>query len=251
MAIAAELVALLHEALLDAWALLQPVDCLGCGRADRALCPACRRAIRPVAARPVRCDAPVGVPVWVAADYAGTIRAAVLALKEHGRADAARTLGPILLVAVRAAATHAVGGSLELARVPTTRRALLRRGLDPIGELLRAVGLRESRVLRPVRTWRAGAQKARDRRGRLAADRGRFRARGRLEGRAFLLVDDVVTTGATLLAAVRAIEAGGGRVLACAALAAPELDRRGWPEQARWSSLGIASASAESSTPGS
>jgi len=248
MPVLPELIAMLREALLDAWALLQPVDCLGCGRPDRAVCPDCRLAIRALAPRPVRCDAPLPIPVWVAADHAGPVRAAVLALKEHGRVDAARLLAPILRTAIRAAAeASALGRPLELVRVPTTRRALLRRGLDPLGELLRAAGLRDSRVLRARRGWRAGAQKARDRRARLAADRGRFRARGALAGRAFLLVDDVVTTGATLAAAVRAIESAGGRVVAAAALTAPGLARRSRPAPAPGSRLGVSSGSARSS----
>ena len=249
--VAAEVLAVAREALLDAWALIQPVDCLGCGVPDRAICPACRTAIQPVNARRIRCDAPLAVPVWTAGDYAGPARAAILALKEHGRVDAARVLAPTLRSAVRAAAEHAAGERIaereagpgatsgdadgrsepedrspELARVPTTRRALVRRRLDPLAELLRAAGLPVADVLRPTRQWRAGSQKTRDRRGRLAGDRGRFRARTALAGRAFLLVDDVATTGATFAAAVGAIEEAGGRVVACVALAAPDLARR-------------------------
>ncbi len=205
---------------------MQPVECLGCGLPDRALCPACRVAIRPARARPVRCDAPLAVAVWTAADYAGPVREAILSLKEHGRVDAAKPLAPLLAAAI-ASAAHAGGGRLELVRVPTTRRALLRRGHDPLGELLRAARLPSSSVLRPVATWRATAQKTKGRGGRLQGDHGRFRARADLRGRRFLLLDDVVTTGATLAAAASAIVSAGGEVVGCAALAAPDLARRG------------------------
>jgi len=238
--------AALREALLDAWALLQPIDCLGCGAPDRACCRECRAAIRPVAAVRVRCDADPGVPVWCAADYTGPVRGAVLALKEAGRVDAARVLAPLLRAAVAgavaaaaevAARPVAVGSDIrpaaadssrrvELVRVPTTRRALARRGHDPLALIVARARLPSSRILAPRHTWAAGEQKQRGRAGRLAAQVDRFRARGNLLGRAFLLVDDVATTGATLTAACRAIRAAGGEVLGCAVVAAPDLVRR-------------------------
>ena len=227
--------AIVREALLDAWALLQPIDCLGCGAPDRACCASCRDAIRAGAPVVVRCDADPGAPVWCAADYAGAVRGAVLSLKEAGRVDAARPLAPLLRAAVVAAlragadAHRAPPGSwrVELVPIPTTRRALARRGHDPLRCIVARARLPSSRVLAPVRTWTSGEQKRRGRAGRLAARTGRFRARGRLDGRAFLLVDDLATTGATLAAACDAVRAAGGVVIGCAVVAAPDLTRRG------------------------
>lgn len=224
---AAAALVIVREALLDAWALVQPIECLGCGALDRAICRECRSALRAVEPRVVRCDAGVPVPVWVAADYAGPVRSAILALKEHGRLDAARALSPALLAAVDAAARSAAAPQgLELARIPTTRLALARRGLDPVDEVLRAARLPSATPLRAVRQWRAGEQKQRDRVGRLAAASGRYRSRRHLHDRRLILVDDVVTTGATLAAAVAAVREAGGEVLACAAIAAPDLRAR-------------------------
>ena len=215
--------AAVREAVLDAWAVVQPVECLGCGRPDRSLCADCSPALAPGRPWPVRCAAPVGAPVWAAADYEGPVRGAILALKNDGRTDAARPLARLVTAALGAALAGATPG-IELAPVPSRAAALRRRGLDPVRELLLAARLPASRVLVARRS--ALPQKALDRAGRLAAQ-GRFRARRQLDGRRFVLVDDVVTTGATLADCAAAIRAAGGAVVAAVAACAPDWDSRG------------------------
>jgi predicted amidophosphoribosyltransferase len=72
-------------------------------------------------------------------------------------------------------------------------------------------------VLAPAR--RSAEQKALSIRARAANREGSLRAVRRLDGRRFLLVDDVLTTGATLGEAARALRAAGGSVVGAATLA--------------------------------
>jgi len=161
--------------------------------------------------------------VWAAADYAGATRGAILALKDDARSDAIRPLARCLLSAVSAALEgHAPG--VELVAVPTTAAALRRRGHDPVRSIIAQAGLPNSRVLRARRG--VGSQKSLGRAGRLAAAALRFTARGDLVGRRFVIVDDVVTTGATLTGCAAAIRAAGGEVVAVAAICAPDFQHR-------------------------
>ncbi|WP_317231878.1 phosphoribosyltransferase family protein, partial [Clavibacter capsici] len=112
--------------------------------------------------------------------------------------------------------------------VPSPRSALRRRGYAPVGVLLARARIRPLRGpgipgLRrnPLRSTRRPADQA----GLGVAARaanvdGCLAARGDLAGRRVVVVDDVLTTGATLRETCRAVRAAGGEVVACAVLAA-------------------------------
>lgn len=207
------------EALLDAWAVVMPTDCSGCGRPDRSLCPACRTALRPA----VHCADRRGVPVWSALDYSGAVRQVIAAYKDGGRTDAAGALAASLRCAVVAALAAAPTSDedgrsgIHLVTVPSTRRAWRQRGFHPVELLLLRGGLKPTRVLRAVRetTDQVGldsGERGSNKRGSLAAVRA-------LDGLRALVVDDILTTGATVLEARRAVLEAGGEVVGVATLA--------------------------------
>ena len=210
---------LLRGALLDAWSVLMPVSCAGCGAPDRGLCAVCRAELE---ARPELHSLPDGTPVLSALRYAGTVRSTIVAFKEGGRTDIASALAAPLAAALGAAwqegGSRASGGTLELVTVPTSRAAWRRRGYDPVALLVRKAGLRPARrALVQVRSHEDQKRLDRQARGRNLV--GAFRARHQLTGRAVILVDDVLTTGATLTEAARAIRANGGMVVSVVTLA--------------------------------
>jgi predicted amidophosphoribosyltransferase len=191
--------------------LLLPRLCAGCELPGAVLCRRCATLLTvPHLAQPRRF--PAGFPPTVAAGaYAGSVRPAVNAFKERGRAELARPLGAALALAVAGvlAGLPAVPGPVWLVPVPSGRAALRARGRDHVRELtgravaeLRAAGVpaSEARLLR-----RAG--RARDSAGLSAAQRranlaGTFALRRELPPRppgvVLVVVDDVVTSGATL-----------------------------------------------------
>ncbi|MEZ0068345.1 putative amidophosphoribosyltransferase [Streptacidiphilus sp. MAP12-20] len=221
----------LLDATLD---LLLPASCVGCGLGHAQLCGPCRallEAAEPHRARPAH--PPPGLPeVYAALPYGGEVRQALLAHKERGALRLAPPLGRALAGAVRAAVPVEPGCArpLLLVPMPSAAHATRARGHDPTTRLARAAagalrGARiPARVVPALRHVRAVADQAgldaaarrRNLRGALGVDR-----RGRdLRSGHVLLVDDLVTTGASLAEAARALSEAGADVLAAAVVAA-------------------------------
>ncbi|WP_194235802.1 ComF family protein [Streptomyces sp. CB01881] len=216
--------------LLD---VLLPARCAGCGADRTQLCAACRSAL--ATARP----GPSALP-WVhaAAPYADPVRQLLLAHKERGALRLAGPLGEALARAVRSSLGPRAGlAPLLLVPMPSARAAVRARGHDPTLRLagaaarsLRRAGV-DARAASLLRHTRPVADQA----GLTAAERRRNlhgaltvlpRADCRLTGRQPVLVDDLVTTGASLAEAARALAAAGLPPKAAATVAAAVPHRR-------------------------
>lgn len=227
-----------RSASLSALALLMPTACVGCGERDRALCPTCSGALDPPGGRSVALSIErspdAALAVWATMPYGGVVSAALSALKERGRTDVAGALGRALAVAVQDARAAVapllpVGATLALVPAPSSPAAHRLRGYHPVNLMLRAAerGRRPRDrlgIVPALRVARPTADQAGlDVRARQANLSGSLRVRrkfpARLDGRFFLLIDDVVTTGSTLCECRRALEDAGGTVMGAATLA--------------------------------
>jgi len=208
--------AAIRGAVLDAWAVLMPVECAGCGVNDRAVCSDCSPLIQPdVTPRSL----PSGLTVFTALRYEHEVRRMIIEMKEQNRTDVAHALARPLGAAVSRGLALGARDDLpvEVLAVPPSRSGYRQRGYDPISLMLRHGGLRPARALVPARA--TAHQKSLGLAERAANARDSLRARGSLAGRRFLVVDDVLTTGATIEEAVRATRAAGGDVVGAATLA--------------------------------
>ena len=192
--------------------------CAACGSTALGLCADCSAAIRP-RPRIVR-DRPCLVAA--AGEYDGALRSAVIAWKERGRFTVEPPLAHLLAVAVLALD---VDGPLAIVPIPSRPDRRRARGADVVTDLAR----RSAKLLRSVEVDAAVvpslvfARRVRDQAGLSAAARaenmrGSFAAMRR-PAAPIVLVDDIVTTGATLAEAVRAFQMLGVAVAGAAVIA--------------------------------
>ncbi|MBN6052645.1 ComF family protein, partial [Nonomuraea sp. RK-328] len=242
-------------AVLD---VLLPRPCVGCGAAGAPLCDACLAPlVAPASRTPV--PRPAGLPAcWSAAWYEGPLRRAVIAYKERAQTGLATPLAALLALTV--ASALAAGrppaspfvGPFAIVPVPSARRALRSRGHDPMGRLAERAVHALRRLGHPAVLWRAltPARRVADQAGLGAAERAAnlagslrvaMRAPGpratapkpapaalhdhgmdkfRTPGVPVVLVDDLVTTGATLAEAARTLGEWGADVVCAATVAA-------------------------------
>lgn len=194
-------------------ALLLAAECPGCDRPGALLCEDCAGELAP---RPVTRRTPGGVPVRAALRFDGVAARCIRRVKEDGQTMLARPLGDAL-----GAVLPEPAGCLV--PVPTSRAAFRRRGYSVPELLLRRAGAVPSRLLLPGRATgdqRAlgAVERALNVRGSMRV--GRARSAVRSGEPAVVIVDDVVTTGATIDEAARVLAGAGLHVEGAIALAA-------------------------------
>lgn len=229
-----------------------------CGRDGTWLCDPCRGLL---AAAPQRvdscCDAlqllhrarvleedpahPAGVehasllPVLALGEHAGALQHLTLAWKNGGMAHLTGPIAAGMLASVEQLSARA--GPLRsppddpaappcLVAVPSRRAARVRRGEDHIHALVREMARRGAgealRLAAAPSTAQTGATARERRTRRIRLSRS---ARARVGGRRVVIIDDVVTTGATLRGMHEALTGAGAEVLGAAVIGSARLPR--------------------------
>jgi ComF family protein len=208
--------------------LVAPYDCLGCGAEGSLLCAACRAGLTAAVARCYKCHAaspgfatcPICRPVsplrvvWPAVKYRESAKDLIWKLKfGRGQAAAAEAAG-IICQQLGPRRRKLSAASIIITHAPTATSRVRQRGYDQAQlialSLSRELELPYHRLLaRRGHQEQIGASKAQ----RALQLSGAFYAvhPSRIRGAHVIVVDDVITTGATLEAAATALLAAGAR----------------------------------------
>ncbi|QAU52925.1 DNA utilization protein GntX [Corynebacterium pelargi] len=153
------------------------------------------------------------VPVYSLGAYGGVRCAMILGMKERGRMDMCAVFGAVLAAAVGTLeAQGRVPEGVCLVPAPTTASNERARGGDPVFLSCKASGIPSAQLLRHTKTVRDSAG--------LSAVQRRINISGAVQllgtvDAPVLLVDDVITTGATLSTSVAVLQSAGVKVSAC------------------------------------
>ena len=214
--------------------------CLGCAAPGRVLCPCCAATLPRNGALAWPTPAPPGLArPFAAGSYDGLLQALVTQHKEGGVLALADPLGRVLADVVHTALPDALGRPaspgtppVALVPVPSRRPVVRRRGHDPLLRVARAAAarLRRHGVDAGVRQLLASVAPVRDQATLDAVARSinlartmharRDSRRGLDPATVVVVVDDVLTTGATAREAQRALEEAELNVGAIAVVAA-------------------------------
>jgi ComF family protein len=190
-------------------AFLAPYECLGCTMEGYLLCPACIQQLPPAPPLP---RPNLVAAIFTGTVYGGTAKELVARLKFSGAQAAVRPITDRLLPLLPAE------DDILIMPVPTAVRRVRSRGYDQARliarELSRRSGLAyENCLVRDGHTHQVGA--SREQRLRQLAGAFRVKDPRSVRGRRILLVDDVMTTGATMERAALVLrKAGADRVSA-------------------------------------
>lgn len=216
--------------LLDSLiSVLAPHICLGCGTEGRLLCRDCQAKLPPLPERCYRCRRLMSgwrtcascrsssnlYVVQVRSTYEGTAKTLVWQLKFQAAQSAARDIAACL-------APLLITTNQLIVPVPTATRRARQRGYDQAKLIAQALASQTGMdyadcLRRQGQAHQVGASRA----VRLRQLTGNFRVVQPLAGQQILLVDDVVTTGATLEAAAAVCRGAGARRVSAIVFAQP------------------------------
>lgn len=207
--------------------LMAPRCCALCARAlgaeRRLVCSACCPVEAPHSGLHTSSE---GLPVWAIGSYVDPLSGAIRSLKYARRADLAAPLAEQLY----AVAPQDFGAHVAVVPVPLHPFRLCERGYNQAGLLAQRLARLWGAQYQPrllCRTVQRGRQAELGRAERLQNLSHTMRAAPRTHERSVVLIDDVLTTGATLHEARRALDEAGAHVIAACvlAIADKELER--------------------------
>jgi ComF family protein len=211
--------------------IIAPHECIGCGAEGAVLCPECQKTTKTVPSRCFNCLQPTkGYSVcavckevlhmdsaWVCGVYDGLLKQAIGNYKFHGKRSAAKDLANMLLATLPPTKSDVI-----VVHIPTATSRVRLRGFDHALLLAKKLAYSKGLVhMSALRRTSQARQLGLKRRQRIANMQGVFVVPRPLsiQNAHILLVDDVVTTGASLSEAAKVLKYAGARRVDCVVIA--------------------------------
>lgn len=204
-------------------------SCAGCDSPGIVLCRACRDELTPNPQLRRSLDlselsANLLIPVASSLDYQGAVRQVLYRFKDHRIPELAGALAPALLAAIDLAIGQSGNqrADVTVLPVPTRRDSVRRRGFDHVGLLARVCSRGAGfRATRPSLVDRrsTGSSKILGAADRQLSTVGAFELVGAVPSGPVVVIDDIVTTGATVREASAAAILGGAEIVGVACVA--------------------------------
>ncbi|MGZ7495993.1 ComF family protein [Corynebacterium sp. ZY180755] len=194
--------------------LLLPVSCAGCGVAGVRVCDECKAQWTGLPQR-ITTRADPHAPIWSLGPYGGSRRRALIALKERGRRDVARPMGAAIGAAVRfLIACGELDEDILLVPAPTSRASARKRGGDPVMRMILNTGFDVWKAVEHTRGVKDSVGLDVQGRRKNLAGHVRFTGATTMPSpeRGVLVVDDVITTGATMAVTLAVLTSAGVKV---------------------------------------
>ena len=214
--------------------LILPRGCAGCDKPDAVMCAACRQLLGHCLARSLP-----GLTVYAAGRYRSQLRRAILAWKDHDDIELDKTFGDALAVLVMQLMND---GVLDLPEpvlvmpVPSSPSSMRRRGRWHTVPLARSVtaalcarGIHaeiSKALISHARGGRSVEQRSSSQREQRIQGRITVSPKAHVSGGTVILVDDIVTTGATIRQCAMSLRDRGALVPVAIALASSGGDPR-------------------------
>ena len=209
--------------------LLYPSKCVFCsqmlGREETEICTSCRKTL-PYCEGSVK-RVPYSKTTAAVVYYENQVRESVLRYKFRGNPQYSAAYGRLLAMKI---AEQGIDFDL-ITHVPVSRRRQRRRGYDQAARLAKAVsrelGCKQQKLLKKIRNnpAQSGLPRPEQRRANVL---GVYKAVNskKVQGKTILLIDDVMTTGATLSECCRTLLDTGAAHVSCAVLATVRRDTK-------------------------
>lgn len=197
--------------LNDLFDLFLPANCAICGRPPKVICDSCIDRFEKRQRKLSRGS----LHGWALCDLDQDLSKAISAFKEHGQFSIANLLVDRLLT-IEALEWLGTSSAEVLVAMPSAPSSFAKRGFLPAELVAKRLAARTGLPLARRALWLSRAtadQAALGSADRAANIAGAMTASPRLMAKRVLIVDDIVTTGSSVLEAARAVESAGGQAV--------------------------------------